>query len=106
METNVPQIRLGAEPPPEVVQPDVRRRTSRPARGKHPAAVPFQPVEHPAGGLGQPDGSRPGLRIAQEQVPLAVVRPAERQNFTLTASGQKEKAHDRHLFRMPPLVGR
>ena len=106
VETNIPKIRLGAEPSPEVVQPDVRRRASRPARGKHPAAVPFQPIEHPAGGLGQPDGSRPGFAVAEEQVPLAVVRPAERQDLTLAASGEKEKAHDRHLLRMPPLVGR
>ena len=37
---------------------------------------------------------------------LAVVRPAERQDFSLAASGQEEKAHDRHLLRMPSLVGR
>ena len=64
VKTNVVELRLSAELPPEPVQPAVALRARRPARGKHPAALSLQGVENVPGRLGQPDGSGARLRVA------------------------------------------
>ena len=85
------QPRLGAQHPPEAVEP---RRAERPvpARGREdPAGLTFERTENPSGGIRQPDGSGPGLRITQEEVAVPVVGPAERHDLALAAAGEQQE---------------
>ena len=78
-----------------------------PARcGENPTALPFQRSENPPCWLRQPDGPRSRLGIAEEEMALPVVRPSQRQDLALAASGQQKKADDGDPFRRPALMRR
>ena len=99
MKTHVAQVCFSTHLLPEVVQPGRGSRTS-PARGrKHPPAGSVHCVENLAGRRRQPHGSGARLAIAQEEMSLAIVGPPQRQDLTLAASGQEQKANDRYMLR-------
>ena len=100
VQTHIVKIRLGPELPPEAVQPvAVPRAVSLPYR-ENPAAVSLQPLENRPGRLGQSDGPGAGLAVAEEQVPVAVVRPPEGQDLVLAAPRQQKQTDHRHRERL------
>ncbi len=94
---------------PEVMQPDiaksglvphllpvisdhlrVKKTPPSPCR-EYPRATSGKPIQYPAGRRRQPDRPRPGLGVAQIQVPLAIVGPFEGEDFVATAPGQEQQ---------------
>ena len=91
------QVRFRTDPAPEPVQP-LRAPRAVPLRGlKDPWAGSLQCIENASGRLRQPHGSGACLAVAEEQMALAVIRPAQRQDLALAASRKQEKADDRNL---------
>ena len=91
------QVRFRTDPAPEPVQP-LRAPRAVPLRGlKDPWAGSLQCIENAPGRLRQPHGSGACLAVAEEQMALAVIRPAQRQDLALAASRKQEKADDRNL---------
>ena len=90
VEANVPQPGFVAQPLPQMVQALRRRAGSVPCR-KDPGARSGQPVQNRAGGGGQPDRSRSGLAVPQEQVAVAPVLPLQGQDFVSPAAGQDQQ---------------
>ena len=92
---------------PEVMQPDIaksslvphlppvildhRRVKETPPSScrEYPRATPGKPIQYPAGRGRQPDRPRPGLGVAQIQMPLAIVGPFEGEDFVAAATGEK-----------------
>ena len=58
---------------------------------EYPRAKPGKPIQYPAGRRRQPDRPRPGLGVAQIQVPFAVVGPFEGEDFVAAAPGQEQQ---------------
>ena len=75
----------------EPFEPALVPRASATLRRKHPRIVPIQSVENDPGRLRQPDGAGPGLAVAEKEVTLAVVGPAEGQDLALAASREQEE---------------
>ena len=63
-------------------------------------ATPGKPIQYPAGRRRQPDRPRPGLGVAQIQVPFAVVGPFEGEDFVAAAPGQEQQPDGCGLKRM------
>ena len=102
---NVAQVRLGADPRPEMVQPASTPRCSRPGRREDPSVDPLEPVEDVPCRTGKPDGSGTRFAVAQEETAFAVIGPAQGKNLALAASGQEKKADGRDLKRLPAGMG-
>ena len=77
VQAHIVQTRFGPELPPRAIQPVAVPWAVFPARRKNPMAAALQPAENFSGRFGQPDGAGPRLAVAEEQVPLAVVRPPQ-----------------------------
>ena len=99
--TRVPQFRFRADPVPEALQPDGLPRPVSPRSGKHPSVRLLQCVEDAPGGRREPDGPGAGLAVAEEEMALPVVGPAQCQDLALPASGQQKKADHGDLLRTP-----
>ena len=93
VQTDVSQVGLVAQLPPEPVQA-LCRSGSGPSR-KDPDSVSGQAVQDRAGGGGQPDGSRSRLAVPQEQVAVAEVLPLKGHDLALAAAGQQQQFHGR-----------
>ena len=103
---------------PKVMQPDIAKPGHAPNlipvilyRGlaketpplpcrEYPRATTGKPIQYPAGRGRQPDRPRPGLGVAQIQVPLAVVGPFEGEDFVAAAPGQEQQPDRCGLKRM------
>ena len=99
VEAHAAQPGFGANLVPETFQPALVPRPSAARRREHPLSGPVQPVENVPGRLRQPDGAGPSLGVAEEEMPLAVVGPAERQDLALAASREQEEPDDGDLLR-------
>ena len=71
----------------------------RPRRREHPACRSRHAVQDRAGGGRQPDRSRPGLAVGQEQLTLAPVAPLQRANLARTTPGQQQQPDNGDLLR-------
>ena len=56
-----------------------------------------------ARGAREPHGPGPGLAVGKEEVPVAIVPPAKREDLVGSAPGQKEEAKDGDRFAVLPL---
>ena len=101
---DVGNLRLFPDPAPEPLEDDRRHRPARLRRGKDPSVLPGEPVQDGAGERGQPHGPGTRLAVAQEQAPLPVVGPLQRQYLGLAAAGQQQQADERRIARMPPFM--
>ena len=106
VKANAAQPGFGTNRIPEPFDPAFVPRPLAARRREHPPSGSVQPVENVPGGLRQPDGAGPSLAVAKEEVTLAVVGPAERQDLALAASRQQEEPDDGDLLRTPICVGR
>ena len=106
VEAHAAQPGFGTNRVPEPFEPALVPRPFAARRREHPLPGPVQPVENVPGRLRQPDGAGPSLAVAEEEVTLAVVGPAERQDLALAASRQQEEPDDGDLLRTPICVGR
>ncbi len=94
---------------PEVMQPDIAKPglapnlmpervehgrakvTSLSSCREYPRSTPGKPIQYPVGRRRQPDRPRPGLGVAQIQVPFAIIGPFEGEDFVATAPGQEQQ---------------
>ena len=76
---SVAQVRLGADPRPEMVQPASTLRSWRPGRREDPSVDSLESVEDVPCRPGKPDGSGTRLAVAEEETAFAVVGPAQAQ---------------------------
>ena len=106
VKTHVAQFGLLTDSVPKAVQRSVPLRSVPSRCREYPAAVSFKPFKDISGRLREPD--RPGTRlaVAQKQVALAIVGPAQGHDFALAAPGEQKKANDRDLKRTPGGMGR
>ena len=77
--------------PPERVEHGRDKMTSLSPCRKYPRSTPGKPIQYSAGRGRQPDRPRPGLGVAQIQVPLAIVGPFEGKDFVAAAPGQEQQ---------------
>ena len=91
MQPDIAKPGLAPNLPPERVEHGRAKVTSLSPCREYPRATPGKPIQYPAGRRRQPDRPRPGLGVAQIQVPFAVVGPFECQDFVAAAPGQEQQ---------------
>ena len=99
VQANAAQPGFGTNRVPEPFEPALVPRPFAARRREHPRSGPVQPIENVPGRPRQPDGAGPCLGVAEEEMPLAVVVPAERQDLALAAPRQQEEADHGDLLR-------
>ena len=99
VKANAAQSGFGADLVPKTLQPALVPRPSAARRREYPLPGTVQPVEDVSGRLRQPDGAGPGLAVAEEEMPLPVVGPAQRQDLALAAPRQQEEPDNGDLLR-------
>ena len=97
MKTHIAKIRFVSNPLPEALRPGTLRQPIGSFAREYPGALPIEALEDPASGTGQPDSTRPGLAIAQEEVTLTVVRPAQGTDLALATPREQKEAQGCNL---------
>ena len=99
MKAHVAQVGFLADSPPRLVEAVMAEGAVRPRRREHPNYRSRHAVQDRAGGGRQPDRSRPGLAVGQEQLALAPVAPLQRANLAGATPGQQQQPDNGDLLR-------
>ena len=91
MQPDIAKSGLVPHLPPERVEHAWDKMTSLSPCREYPRVTSGKPIQYPAGRRRQPDHPRPGLGVAQIQVPLAIIGPFESQDFVAAAPGQEQQ---------------
>ena len=100
MQSDIAKPGLAPNLMPERVEHGRAKVTSLSSCREYPRSTPGKPIQYPAGRRRQPDRPRPGLGVAQIQVPFAVVGPFEGEDFVAAAPGQEQQPDGCGLKRM------
>ena len=100
MQPDIAKSSLVPHLPPERVELGRDKMTPLSPCREYPRSTPGKPIQYPACRRRQPDRPRPGLGVAQIQVPFAIIGPFEGEDFVAAAPGQEQQPDRCGLKRM------